>query len=125
MKRCPEGMGAYSSSKGLLLVREAVAAFLEKRDDQPADPEHIFLTAGASEGIKTVLSMVIRDQSDGKSCCLFALLQERARWLTRNARRIGILIPIPQYPLYSAAITSYGGTQLGYNATLSDDGVWG
>jgi len=50
-------------------VREAVAAFLEKRDDQPADPEHIFLTAGASEGIKTVLSMVIRDQSDGESCC--------------------------------------------------------
>ena len=60
---------------GLLLVREAVAAFLEKRDDQPADPEHIFLTAGASEGIKTVLSMVIRDQSDGKgfarSLCRF------------------------------------------------------
>ena len=53
--------------QGLLLVREAVAAFLEKRDDQPADPEHIFLTAGASEGIKTVLSMVIRDQSDGKA----------------------------------------------------------
>ena len=53
--------------QGLLLVREAVAAFLEKRDDQPADPEHVFLTAGASEGIKTVLSMVIRDQSDGKS----------------------------------------------------------
>ena len=69
LKRCPEGMGAYSSSKGLALVREAVAAFLEKRDDQPADPEHIFLTAGASEGIKTVLSMVIRDQSDGESCC--------------------------------------------------------
>lgn len=35
-----------------------------------------------------------------------------------------MLIPIPQYPLYSAAITSFGGTQLGYKVGLSDDGTW-
>ena len=39
-----EGAGD-AAEVSALLVREAVAAFLEKRDDQPADPEHIFLTA--------------------------------------------------------------------------------
>ena len=48
----------------------------------------------------TVFRRVIRDYSDG------------------------VLIPIPQYPLYSAAITSFGGTQLGYKVELWDDGTW-
>lgn len=50
-------MGAYSDSKGLRIVRQAIARFLEERDDQSAAADHIFCTAGASEGIKTILSM--------------------------------------------------------------------
>ena len=52
-----QGMGAYSGSKGLRIVRQAVAEFLEERDGEPADADHIFCTAGASDGIKTILSM--------------------------------------------------------------------
>ena len=52
-----QGMGAYSGSKGLGVVRQAISEFLEERDGQSANADHIFCTAGASEGIKTILSM--------------------------------------------------------------------
>ncbi len=35
------GLGAYSDSKGLLVVRQEVAAFLEKTSGQPSDPENV------------------------------------------------------------------------------------
>ena len=84
------GVGAYSHSKGVDIVRQEVATFLEERDGFPADPEDIFLTDGASPGIQNTLNMVI------------------------NGKQDGIMIPIPQYPLYSAAIALLGGTQVGY-----------
>ena len=92
------GMGAYSESKGLPVIRQSVAEFLQRRDGHSADPENIFLTSGASDGIKTIMNMVIRDQSDG------------------------ILAPIPQYPLYSATTTALGGMLLGY--PLDEDNGW-
>ena len=84
------GVGAYSHSKGVDIVRQEVATFLEERDGFPADPEDIFLTDGASPGIQNTLNMII------------------------NGKQDGIMIPIPQYPLYSAAIALLGGTQVGY-----------
>jgi aspartate/methionine/tyrosine aminotransferase len=86
----PHGLGAYSESKGIKLVREAVAEFIRERDGIPADPESIYLTDGASKGVQTVLRMVIGEPTDG------------------------VLIPIPQYPLYSASIALLGAQQLGY-----------
>ena len=85
------GLGAYTESKGLRFVREAVARFVAARDGIPADPEAIFLTDGASKGVQSALRILIADAQDG------------------------ILIPIPQYPLYSATITLYGGTAVGYH----------
>jgi alanine transaminase len=90
------GIGAYSHSKGVEVVRQEVASFLEKRDGFSADPEDIFLTDGASPGIQNTLNMII------------------------NGKQDGIMIPIPQYPLYSAAIALLGGTQVGY--FLNEDG---
>ena len=46
--------------------------------------QNIFLTDGASVAVRMVLNAVIRDARDA------------------------ILVPIPQYPLYSAAIQIYG-----------------
>ncbi len=83
-------IGAYSHSRGLLFIREEISNYIEHRDGFPSDPEHIFLTDGASEGIKRVLSCIITDKSSG------------------------ILLPIPQYPLYSAAVTLLGGTVVPY-----------
>jgi len=97
------GLGAYSDSKGMLFVREAIAQFIMGRDSfggvhQSADEKHIFLTDGASKGVQSALRLLISSKKDG------------------------ILIPIPQYPLYSATITLYGGQQIGYY--LDEDSGW-
>jgi aspartate/methionine/tyrosine aminotransferase len=89
------GLGAYSDSKGMAFVREAVARFIQTRDSDSAcpvaaDPEHIYLTDGASKAVQAVLRLLIAGPMDG------------------------IMTPIPQYPLYSATITLYGGQQVGY-----------
>jgi aspartate/methionine/tyrosine aminotransferase len=90
------GMGAYTASKGLLFIREAIAEFINQRDGYDpanginADPERIFLTNGASQGVYFVVDLLIAAENDG------------------------IMIPIPQYPLYSAAIRKAGGKQVNY-----------
>ncbi|TYZ62524.1 hypothetical protein PybrP1_012706 [[Pythium] brassicae (nom. inval.)] len=94
----PGGTGAYGHSKGSEVVRVEVANFLERRDGHPADPEDIFLTDGASPAVQNSLLALIRDGNDA------------------------ILAPIPQYPLYSAAITLNGGTLAGYY--LDESKTW-
>ena len=84
------GLGAYTESNGYRFVREAVARFISARDGIDADPDAIFLTDGASKGAQSVLRLLIADPQDG------------------------IMIPLPQYPLYSATITLYGGAQVPY-----------
>jgi len=90
------GMGAYTESKGMQFIREAIAKFIDKRDDYQnsggfrSDPEKIFLTSGASGGAKAVIDVLIAGENDG------------------------IMIPIPQYPLYSATIKKAGGVQVNY-----------
>jgi aspartate/methionine/tyrosine aminotransferase len=85
------GLGAYTESKGYRFVREAVARFISARDGIPADPDAVFLTDGASKGVQSVLRILVSEPTDG------------------------VLIPIPQYPLYSATITLYGGALIGYH----------
>ncbi|KAF8378242.1 hypothetical protein HHK36_029581 [Tetracentron sinense] len=81
------GLGAYSDSRGLPGIRKEVAEFIERRD---GDPELIFLTDGASKGVMQILNTIIRGELDG------------------------ILVPVPQYPLYSAAISLFGGSLVPY-----------
>jgi aspartate/methionine/tyrosine aminotransferase len=87
--------GAYSHSKGGLLFRKKVCGYIDRRDGLApgikADPEDIFLTDGASPAVKTVLELVIDNKKDV------------------------VMIPIPQYPLYSASVTRLGGTWVGYD----------
>ncbi|MBT3337436.1 MAG: aminotransferase class I/II-fold pyridoxal phosphate-dependent enzyme [Anaerolineae bacterium] len=91
-----KGLGAYTESKGFRFVREAIANFINKRDGfnttngLEANPDHIFLTDGASDGAKRVLNLLIAKKTDG------------------------VMIPIPQYPLYSASIKAFGGNQVNY-----------
>src|ERR1039458_9308723 len=47
LKGSQHGLGAYSESKGVCFIREAVAEFIRQRDGVSADPEAIFLTDGA------------------------------------------------------------------------------
>ena len=94
----PHGTGAYSQSTGIPFIRQAVAEFITKRDGIPADGNHIILTDGASKGAQAVLKALLKEPSDG------------------------LLIPIPQYPLYSATLALYGGRQIGY--FLDEQNSW-
>jgi alanine transaminase len=85
------GTGAYSHSKGVKSFRVDVANFMEARDGGvPADPEDIFLTNGASAGIGMVLNALIANDN------------------------CGVMLPIPQYPIYSATIEQLNGKKVGY-----------
>ncbi|KAF9444290.1 PLP-dependent transferase [Macrolepiota fuliginosa MF-IS2] len=83
-------IGAYSHSQGIPFIRQHVAQFIEERDGFPSDPANIFLTAGASAGVSLLISMLITGPTDG------------------------ILIPIPQYPLYTATLAQYNGAPIPY-----------
>jgi alanine transaminase len=85
--------GAYSHSKGISSIRQSVCKFIKQRDGlkTDVDPENIFLSNGASTSIQLLLSLLLRNGSDG------------------------IAVPIPQYPLYSATITLLGGQLLPYS----------
>lgn len=92
------GLGAYSDSKGIKMIRNAVANFISGRDGIDADSELIYLTDGASKGVQTVLRMVLASENDG------------------------VMIPIPQYPLYSATLALYGAKMVPY--LLDEEHNW-
>ncbi|KAI9319115.1 pyridoxal phosphate-dependent transferase [Dichotomocladium elegans] len=92
-------VGSYSHSQGIPHIRENVAKFIERRDGYPANPDHIFLTQGASAGVQTVLQMLTKDNKSG------------------------IMIPIPQYPLYSATLALVNASPIPYY--LKEEDNWG
>mmetsp|Transcript_21091 Transcript_21091/g.59340 ORF Transcript_21091/g.59340 Transcript_21091/m.59340 type:complete len:499 (+) Transcript_21091:92-1588(+) len=94
-------VGRYTASQGLETVRREIADYITRRDavGRPCSPSSIFLTDGASPAIKLILSLLVTGAGDG------------------------IMLPIPQYPLYSATITLLGGTKVPYY--LDSDKRWG
>ncbi|MHB0997401.1 MAG: aminotransferase class I/II-fold pyridoxal phosphate-dependent enzyme [Elusimicrobiales bacterium] len=90
MEKNPTGMGAYTQSAGIPFIRQAVADFITRRDGIPADPNRVLLTDGASKGVQSALTLLLNRPSDG------------------------VMIPIPQYPLYSATLELYGARQVDY-----------
>ncbi|CAH8491068.1 unnamed protein product [Dicrocoelium dendriticum] len=87
-------VGSYSDILGIRTLREAVADFIEQRDEFPSNIDDIFLTCGATEAIRYLL------------CLLSTGLD--------GAKRAGIMLPIPQFPFYSATITEFNLYQIGY-----------
>lgn len=90
LARHPHGTGAYTQSAGIPFIRQAVADFITRRDGVPSDSRRILLTDGASKGAQAVLTALLRSENDG------------------------FMVPIPQYPLYSASLTLYGGHRIDY-----------
>jgi len=87
-------VGSYSDSPGIEVIRRHVAEYISARDGGiPSDWRNIILCAGASESIRGCLKLMTH-QSQGK--------------------RPGVMIPIPQYPLYSASLAEYNMEQVGY-----------
>jgi alanine transaminase len=92
------GTGAYTQSAGIVFIRKAVADFIAKRDNIPTEWTRVILTDGASKGVHAVIPSLLRNRNDG------------------------FMIPIPQYPLYSASLALYGGKQIDY--LLDEDNYW-
>jgi alanine transaminase len=94
-----QSVGAYSHSQGAPGIRNSVAKFIENRDGFPANPQDLFLTAGASSGVSTLLSVICNNES------------------------AGVLVPIPQYPLYTATLSLLNARCVPY--LLEEEKAWG
>lgn len=95
------GIGAYTHSQGPSVFREEICKFIEERDDLEegsTNPANIFMTNGASSGIEMILDALIASSTTG------------------------VMIPIPQYPIYSATIDRFGGKKVGYY--LDEENGW-
>ncbi len=93
LNACSGGsVGSYTDSAGLILVRQAIADFITKRDGGvPSHADDIYLTTGASGGIKVIMELLLNAPGE---------------------KPAGFMIPIPQYPLYSATISEYSAEQV-------------
>ena len=130
--------GAYSDSRGIEAARESVKAYIEERDGFPTDLDDIFLTNGASEGSSCLifaLDLIVarhRPLARGSkeyrmaigtiAATLFiaddTVIAGHLWTVSAGVKTIlnmlvsgpndGVMIPIPQYPLYSATLTALG-----------------
>ncbi|XP_035217100.1 alanine aminotransferase 2-like isoform X2 [Stegodyphus dumicola] len=88
LKFCGGGsVGSYSDSAGVEIIKKHIAQYIERRDGIPTNYLDIILSSGATQGIQNVLSLF--------KC-------------SDKAKPSGVMIPIPQYPVYSATIAEYG-----------------
>ncbi|RLV93684.1 putative alanine aminotransferase mitochondrial [Spathaspora sp. JA1] len=83
-------LGAYSHSQGAAYFRKSIADFIEHRDGYPSNPHNLFLTSGASTAVSYLIQILSADPNSG------------------------FLIPIPQYPLYTATIALNNAIPIGY-----------
>ncbi|CAF1125354.1 unnamed protein product [Rotaria sp. Silwood1] len=96
-----KSLGAYTESQGIITIREDIAKYIQERDGYPCNSSDIYLCNGASDGIKTVIKLLMNNDPKKPS---------------------GIMIPVPQYPLYSATLSEYGAYQIEYY--LDEDNNW-
>eukprot|EP00058_Branchiostoma_floridae_P002033 XP_002587521.1 hypothetical protein BRAFLDRAFT_99414 [Branchiostoma floridae] len=94
-------LGSYSDSVGVEVIRKDIAAYIERRDGFPSDPDNIFLSTGASDAIKNMVKLMVRGEGRDQT---------------------GVMIPIPQYPLYSAVVAELNAVQVNYY--LDEDNNW-
>ena len=93
-----KSVGAYSQSQGAPAIRQDVADFIERRDGYPSDPANIYLCAGASSGVNSLLNVIC------------------------SSPQTGVLVPIPQYPLYTATLSLLNATCVPYY--LNEEANW-
>lgn len=83
-------VGAYSHSQGDRFFRESIRQFIHNRDGYDTNVDNIYITSGASTAVSYLLSVLSKDD------------------------KLAFLIPIPQYPLYTASIALNNAVPLGY-----------
>lgn len=96
MAALPTAQG-YSESKGIMTARRAIASRYEVIDGfPPLDVEDIYLGNGVSELIIMAMQALLDDGDE-------------------------VLIPAPDYPLWTAAVSLSGGTPVHYLCNEADD----
>ncbi|KAL3276695.1 hypothetical protein HHI36_012065 [Cryptolaemus montrouzieri] len=95
-------VGSYTDSPGIEIIRRHCAEYIQQRDGVPSDWQNIILGSGASDCIKNILKLLICEVCDKKP---------------------GVMVPIPQYPLYSASLAEFNMHQIGYY--LDESKGWG
>ena len=80
---------AYSHSKGLLAPREAIMQLMQQQGVNGIDPEDIYLGNGASELIVMSMNALLNPGDE-------------------------VLVPMPDYPLWTAAVNLSGGSAVHY-----------
>ncbi|EPY28985.1 alanine transaminase [Angomonas deanei] len=98
----PTATGAYTNSLGYDFAREIVAKYINERDGNVkplTTAANITLTDGASSGVRFLMQILIGGPKDG------------------------VMIPIPQYPLYTAQIALLDGRGAPYYLRETED--WG
>jgi alanine transaminase len=93
-----DNVSGYTDYLGIKEIRENCAKFIEQRDGHPSNYKNIFTSNGTSGGIKTVLQALLTPPNGA------------------------VLVPIPQYPLYSASIDLLGCHLAGYY--LNEEKNW-
>ncbi len=88
MHHLPKSQG-YSDSQGIYSARTAVAQYYQARGLRETDVEDVFIGNGVSELISMVLQAFVDDGNE-------------------------ILVPAPDYPLWTGAVTLSGGTPVHY-----------
>lgn len=86
----------YSSSKGLLSARRAVAQYYQNLDVDDVDVEEVFLGNGVSELIMMAMTALLENGDE-------------------------VLVPAPDFPLWTAATTLNGGRAVHYLCDESSD----
>jgi len=94
-----KSVGAYSQSQGAPGIRQSVAEYIERRDGYPSTFENIYLSNGASSGVNTLLHTICASP------------------------KTGIMVPIPQYPLYTATLSVLDARVVPYY--LEEEHAWG
>ena len=93
----PEAQG-YSDSQGIYPARTAVAHYYQERGLRDVTVDDVFIGNGVSELISMVLQAFVDDGNE-------------------------ILVPAPDYPLWTGAVTLSGGTPVHYRCDESQAGT--
>jgi aspartate/methionine/tyrosine aminotransferase len=88
VKALRDGQNGYGPSVGITAAREAVAHEYSTRG-WPVDADRVLVTAGTSEAIELALSALVDAGSE-------------------------VLVPMPNYPLYTAIISKFGARAVSY-----------
>ncbi|XP_066905575.1 alanine aminotransferase 1 isoform X2 [Halyomorpha halys] len=87
LKECEgSSIGSYPDPLGIEIIRRHCAEYIKNRDGFPADWQNIILGNGASDAIKAVMNLFVGNI---------------------NGKKAGVMVPIPQYPLFSATISQF------------------